>query len=101
MPVTKQAKPVADYQTWAPHELTASGQILDVFGSLGNRSSHSVTLESSTGNSMIRVNVCHKVYKQIDEFHNPFAFPGGASPRTSPLLLDEIELQKPNIIINS
>lgn len=98
--LTKLRKPVADYQEWTTAEMS-NGDILDVWGSLGNRVANSVTITSSGDASIVRFNVSQQVYKEHSELHNNFVGAGDGALRSSPLLVDEIEDIKPNLTITA
>lgn len=96
--LTKLIKPKAEYQQWIASELT-NGDIIDIFTSLGNREAHSVTIESLSGASTIRFNVGKKIYKEYGPMSQSWAGLGQGLPRPRPLLIDEVEETKPDIII--
>lgn len=91
---------MADYQQWQAGDIT-NGDILDVFGSLGNRPADSVTIESIGGQTTLRFNVAKDVYKEHDHLHNSWVGHGFGSTRSSPRIMDEIEETKPNIVIEA
>jgi hypothetical protein len=98
--LTRNTKPVADYQQWVTGDIT-NGDILDVYGALGNRCAHSVTIESLGGPTTIRFNVAKKVYKEHSQFHNQWLNQGQGMAKPAPILIDEIKETKPDIVIEA
>lgn len=93
MALTKVVKPVADYHTWVSSGVS-NGDILDLHTSHGGRNPRSVTIDSFGGPTTIRFNVSKKIYadyKAIDAYV--------ASYKQKPVLVDEIEEVKDDIII--
>jgi hypothetical protein len=106
MSVTKRTKPVADYQVWTASGAgnptgVSNGDVLDVYSSLGNRESNSVTIESIGGEAVLRFNVVKKIYKQHGFDHNSWINTGQGLHRSSPYLVAEIEETKPDITITA
>lgn len=97
--LTKNLKPVAEYQQWDPGDIS-NGDILGVYESLGGRGANSVTLESLTGVSVVRFNVSKKIYGYND-VTNSGSWLTYSTPHPRPLLIDEIQETKPSIDIAS
>lgn len=96
--LSKNIKPVAEYQQWSAADMS-NGDILGVFESLGNREAHSVTIESLGGASTVQFNTTTKIHKPIGKFHNSWIGLGQGSNRSSGVLLDEIQEEKPDVVI--
>ena len=97
--LTKVVKPVGQYHQWLASDLT-NGDIIGVWESLGGRVAHSVTIESTSGDSTVRFNVSKKIYKE----HGPmdqWAGMGQGSTRPNPTLIKEIEQTTDNIVITN
>ena len=95
--LTKNTLPVNDYQIWTSGNMS-EGDILDVYGSLGGRIADSVTFETSSGNSIVQLNVATEVYAEhgyhsqvSGVVHNPWVGRGAGATRSSPYLVKEIE----------
>ena len=105
--LTKNRLPVRDYQVWTSAMIT-NGDILDVYGSLGNRIADTVTLESTVGPSEVRFNVAHEIYAEhivgqaSGVLHNRNWVGGGSGAlRKSAFKVAEIEdTLKPNVLID-
>jgi hypothetical protein len=98
--LTKNTKPVNDYQQWTGYTVT-DGDILDFYTSLGNRYPNSVTLESIGGGSIIRLNVAHSIFRNPGPQYEDWIGLGQGANRPLPLLINEIELPKPDITIDA
>lgn len=103
--VTKKLKPRAPYQQWTPSGISnptgmSTGDILGVYESLGNRAAKSVLVEAIGGDAVIRFNVSHDVYQTYSETHQSWVGLGMGSNRSSPLILDTIEVPQPDIHIS-
>lgn len=96
--LTRNTKMMAPYQQWVAADIT-NGDILDVLGSIG-KAANSVTIESIGGQTTLRFNVCHKIYKEYDH-STPWGGLGKGLARPRPLLIDEVEIVQPNIIIEA
>jgi len=97
--ITKKTKPKADYHQWQASELN-NGDILGIIESLG-RAACEITIESLGGSSTIRFNVSKKIYKDHNDLYNPRIGLGQGALHPSPVLQDEIEQEKDNIVIEA
>lgn len=98
MPVTKILNPRADYQTWTTASGLAQGDILDVEGSLGRPAKY-ISIEAVSATSVVRFNVCHKIYGNHEGVGNIPYLGADAAFWQSPVLIDEVEVTKPNIVV--
>jgi len=99
MALTKQVKALAEYQQWLTADL-ATGYILDLRTSLGH-DANIITVESTGGDTVIRLNVSHEIHKNQESAGNKILFGPDAAFFKSPVLVDEVEIETPNIIIES
>lgn len=100
MAITKNLKPIAEYQQWVASDIT-NGDILGVFESLGGRVADTLTIESIGGASTLCFNVCKKIYRNHSETFENWVGLGNGLGRSSSSLAGEIEEVKPNIIVES
>lgn len=94
--ITRKTKPRADYHQWSASELS-NGDILGILESLG-RAACSVTIESIGSASTIRFNVIKKIRK-TQRFDNGWM--QDAEFWTKPGVIDEIELEKDDIVVEA
>ena len=87
MSVTKNTKPVQEYQQWPTGEI-ANGDILGIEESLGHPAAIT-TIESNGGQTILRINVCRKVHHTQESRGNTW-IPHAASIK-APFLIDEYE----------
>lgn len=99
MAVTKLTKPPRNYHTWNQTEVTASGQIIGVYESLGNRPASSVTIITSGIDAVVKFNVCQKVYQShatvsgTDNRRSNAALIGPDAPfYVCPQMIDEVDM---------
>lgn len=96
MSVTKVTKMKADYHTWDTSEVS-NGDILGIEDSLG-RPANQLTIESIGGQSTIRLNVCQKIFGNQSSYNSWIP---DAAFFTHPVMVDEVEIEKDDIIIES
>ncbi len=102
MTVTKKSFAAHDYHQIVAQWVTVSGvnngEIVDVYASLGSKSAKSLMIESYDGPSTIRLNVCQIIHKR-QTTDNPWVADAGFY--TKPLMVDEVEIEKDDILIPS
>jgi hypothetical protein len=86
MSVTKNTKQPSQYHTWAASELT-DGDVIGCTESLGKPAS-SIMIESPDGTTIIKLNVCQKIYRRQD-VNNSWV--PNAGFYTQPIEVDELE----------
>lgn len=106
MAILKKIRTPARYQQWvqsgAVHtDGILTGDIIDVFTSLGNRPAKSLSIESPDGETTVRFNVCQKVYATYCDTHESWVGLGQGLSRGSPLQLDEVVIATPSLIISA
>lgn len=101
MAVTKLTKPPRNYHTWNQTEVTTSGQIVGVSESLGNRPASNVTIVASGSDTVVKFNVCQKVYQShasVSGLNHQRANAAVLGPDaafwTSPLMVDEVDMSE-------
>jgi len=100
MPVTKKVNPIALYQQWSTTSGLVINDILGVEESLGRAAQH-CTIESVGGDTIVRFNVCYKIYKNQQEVSaaNASYFGPQAAFWDSPVLVDEKEVMQPEFTV--
>jgi hypothetical protein len=96
MTITKITKAKASYHTWTAAELN-NGDIIGVEESLG-RAANQLTIESLGGQTVLRFNVCEKIYGTQQGYNDWLQ---NAGFYTRPYLIDEVEKTKDDIIIET
>jgi hypothetical protein len=104
--ILKKKRTPAKYQQWVQSGAVHTdgievGDIIDVFTSLGNRPAKSLSIESPSGETIVRFNVCNKIYASYCDTHESWVGLGQGLTRGSPLQLDEQEIATPNLIISA
>lgn len=100
MAVTKIRKGLkSEYHVWNQDELNIN-DIIDVYTSLG-RQARNITIEAIGGDVQIRFNVCHEIFKNQEAVGNRTYLGADAAFFKSPIMADEIEVEKPNVTIEA
>lgn len=95
MSLTKNVKMRAPYQQWTISQITA-GDILDFYTSLGNRYPTSILVESIGGETVIRFNVSHSVFREAGPMNESWVGLGQGGNRPLPLEVNEVEIAQPD-----